>query len=300
MADEISVRPHVDDHVFGQWVLGFARPTGTSARVGLIAAVAINCAIVALGSRWFGIPALPGFDGSLLHQPAPLAAFATIAILLLIATLLGTIVAGAVRFEAGLFAATFSLVAVSLRCGTMQSVLLDAGGNESVYNGLILELLIFTALIALLWTLLWLLGRANLARGNPPAESGHVENTILDCFTAVITQAVATGVFMMFLCQSEAKNQSLASVGIASFLATLLAYKYASVRPSIWYWSGPLIVGLVGYILAAMGQDINLAIGSPAGTFAALARPLPVDYAGLGTAGAILGYWMMRKKGEGE
>ncbi len=262
----------------------------------MIAAIAVNCAIVAIGSRWFGIPALPGFDGSILHQPSPLAAFAAIAILLLIATLLGTIIAGAVRFEAGLFAATFSLAAISVRCGTMQSVLFEAGGNQSVYIGLTFELLIFTAFLALLWMLLWLLGRANLARGNPPAERDDSETTLLDRFTAVITQVVATGVCMMFLCQSESKNQCLASVGIASFLATLLAYKYAAVRPSIWYWSGPLIVGLVGYILAAMGQDLNLAIGSPAGTFAALARPLPIDYASVGPAGAILGYWMMRKK----
>jgi hypothetical protein len=101
---------------------------------------------------------------------------------------------------------------------------------------------------------------------------------------------------MMFLCQSEAKNQALASVGIASFLGTIIAYKYAPVRPSIWFWSGPLIIGLLGYILAAMGQDANLAIGSPIGTFASLARPLPIDYASVGPAGAILAYWMMRKK----
>ncbi len=295
MASEIPAHPHVDDHVFGHWVLGFAKPSGTSARVGLIVAVIINCAIFTIASRWFGLPALPGYDGSILHQPSPFAAFVTIAILLLIATLLGTIIAGAVRFEAGLFTAALSLVAISFRCGTMQSVLLETGGKESVYYSLIVELIIFALLLTLLWTLLWFLGRANVADHLPAAESTPAENTFLDCLTAVVTQIVATGVFMMFLCQSEAKNQSLASVGIASFLGTFVAYKYAPVRPSIWYWSGPLIVGLIGYILAAMGQDANLAIGSPLGTFAALARPLPIDYASVGTAGSILSYWMLRK-----
>jgi len=296
MANDISARPPIDDHVFGQWVLGFARPNGTSARVGLIAAVAINCAIITLGSRAFALPSLPGFDGSILHQPSPITAFATIAILLLVATLVGTIVAGAVRFEAGLFAALLSLVVISFRCGTMQSVLLEAGGNESVYISLTLELVIFAAIIFGLWMLLWLLGKANTASDIPPADFDRSENTPIDCLTGIVTQIVATGVFMMFLCQSEAKNQSLASVAIASFLATFIAYKYAPVRPSIWYWSGPLIVGLLGYILAAMGQDSNLAIGSPSGTFAALARPLPIDYASVGPAGAILAYWMLRKK----
>src|ERR1700689_4207187 len=105
MSSDLSPSPHVDDHVFGHWVFGFAKPSGTSARVGLIIAVIISCAIMTIGSGWLGLPALPGYDGSILHQPSPVAAFVTIAILLLIATLLGTIIAGAVRFEAGLFAA---------------------------------------------------------------------------------------------------------------------------------------------------------------------------------------------------
>jgi hypothetical protein len=295
MSTDLSPSPHVDDHVFGHWVLGFAKPSGTSARVGLIIAVIISCAIMTIGSGWLGLPALPGYDGSILRQPSPVAAFVTITILLLIATLFGTIIAGAVRFEAGLFAAALSLVTISFRCGTMQSVIFEAAGKQSVYNSLILELIIFAVLLSLLWVLLWILGRANVANQIPSTDPAPIENTSLDCLTAVITQIVATGVFMMFLCQSEAKNQSLASVAIASFLGTFIAYKYAPVRPSIWYWSGPLIVGLIGYILAAMGQDANLAIGSPAGTFAALARPLPIDYASVGPAGSILAYWMLRK-----
>jgi hypothetical protein len=178
----------------------------------------------------------------------------------------------------------------------MQSVLLEAGGNESVYIGLIVELLILAAFIAGLWALLWLLGRANLNRTNTTADLDIPAFSLVNSLTAAITQTVATAVFLMFLCQSEAKNQALASVGIASFLGALIAYKYAPGRPSFWYWSGPLIVGVIGYALAAMGQDTGLATGNPTGTFAALARPLPLDYASVGPAGAMLGYWMMRKK----
>ncbi|HEY1923473.1 MAG TPA: hypothetical protein VGG44_12045 [Tepidisphaeraceae bacterium] len=295
MASDSSPHPHIDDHVFGHWVLGFAKPSGTSARVGLIISVVIGCAIFTAGSRSFGLPALPGYDGSILHQPSPAAAFLTIAILMLVATLLGTIIAGAVRFEAGLFTAALSLATISFRCGTMQSVLFETGGKESVFISLAVELLIFAIILALLWSLLWFLGRANAANDLPPAHSASSENEFIDCFTAVVTQIIATGVVMMFLCQSEAKNQSLAAVAIASFMGTFIAYKYAPVRPSVWYWSGPLVIGLVGYILAAMGQDANLAIGSPVGTFAALARPLPIDYASVGPAGSILAYWMLRK-----
>jgi hypothetical protein len=64
----------------------------------------------------------------------------------------------------------------------------------------------------------------------------------------------------------------------------------------VWFWCGPFVVGLIGYIMAASGQDSSLAIGSPTGFFAALARPLPIDYASMGPAGAIIGYWTVHKR----
>jgi len=264
-----------------------------SDRIALAIAVGVSYLIFAAASKYFDLPILPGFDGSIICQPSPLAAFVIVAVALAVATLVGTVLAGAVRFEAGLFAAAFGLMAFSLRCGTMQSVLLESGGNESVFVRLAVEMLILGVFLAALWAMLLRLARA--AYG-PPSNPQEKRSGLLNNLTATIAQTISTGILMFILCQSEAKYQALASIGIASWLGSMIAYKYAPTRPSIWYWVGPLLVGLIGYILAAMGQDTNLNIGSPAGTFAALARPLPVDYASLGTAGAILGYWMMRKK----
>jgi hypothetical protein len=285
----------IDDCVFGNWAAGFGN---VAARTAIVLAVAVNCVIFVFGSRWFGMPDVVGYDGSLLNQPNPVTACLAIALLLLIGTLVGTVIAGAVRFEAGLLAAGCGLAAVSERCGTMQTVILESGANDSIYMAMVLHLLILAVFLLGLWALLWGLGRMNwvvctqgTAEELDPSDSAPVSR-----ITALAAQVVTTGIFMMFLCQSETKNQALASVGIASFLGAVISYKYSPVRPSIWYWSGPLIVGVIGYTLAATGQDANLAIGSPTGTFAALARPLPIDYASLGPAGAILGYWTMRKK----
>jgi hypothetical protein len=279
---------HADDGAFGRWVLGFAAPRGNAARAGLLVAAGINCAIFAVGARWFGLPELPGFDGSLIHQPSAFVAFLTVAVLLAITTLIGTVVAGAVRFEAGLFAAAFGLMMISMRCGTMQSVLLESGGTASVYGGLSLELVILGIFLIAIWTLLW---RVVVA-----GEKAESHTDYMNGFTATIAQVVGTGAAVLFLCPTEVKDQVLAGVGIAAFFGSMVAYKFAPARPSIWYWTGPLVVGLIGYIVAAMGQDSGLEIGSPAGALAALARPLPIDYASVGTAGAMLGYWMMRKK----
>ncbi|MGD0141417.1 MAG: hypothetical protein ABSD28_21365 [Tepidisphaeraceae bacterium] len=284
---------YLDDRTFGQRVLGIWTPSVMGARIALAVAVGVSCLIFAAASRYFELPILPGYDGSILCQPSPVSAFAVVAVALAVATLVGTVLAGAVRFEAGLFAAAFGLMAFSLRCGTMQSVLLEAGGNEAVFVRLAVELLILGIFLGGMWALLLRLARA--AHGRPSTPQLN-RSGLLNNLTATVAQTISTGIFMFLLCQSEAKYQALAAIGIASWLGSMIAYKYAPTRPSIWYWTGPLLVGLIGYMLAAMGQDTNLNIGSPAGTFAAFARPLPVDYASLGTAGAILGYWMMRSR----
>ena len=291
MADVPSL--YLDDQSFGRRVLGFWRPDGPSAWIALAIAAAVACLIFALASEFFQLPVLPGYDGSIICQPSPVSAFVVVAVALVVATLAGTALAGAVMFEAGLLAAASGLMALSLRCGNMQSVLFEAGGNQTVFVLLAVELVIFSIFLGAMWRMVWRIGRA--VHGRPSVPSAKVSG-LLNNLTAAITQIIATGTIMFFLCQSEAKYQALVSVGLASWLGAMIAYKFAPVRPSIWYWTGPLLVGLIGYVLAAMGQDSNLDIGSPAGTFAALARPLPLDYASLGPAGAILGYWMMRKK----
>jgi hypothetical protein len=293
---------HIDEGVFGKCVIGIWRPNGLSARIALAVACAANCAIFWHGSRWFAVPMFPKLDGSLFLQASPATAIGVVAVLLAVTTLVGTILAGAVRFEAGLFAAALGLAVVSLRSGTMQSVLFEAGGNSAVYVILAAELAGLLVLMCAMWTLLWLLGRARLVRppvskdaSDVPAE--HVDDLApISNVGATLTQVVATAILIMFFCQTEMKDQVLTSVAVASLGGTFVSYMCFPTRPSVWYWVGPVLVGLIGYGLAASGQDAQLGIGMPVGFFAALARPLPLDYASVGTAGAILGYWLARRK----
>lgn len=269
-------------------VLGYWGSAGISARTAMTVATGAACLIFVLGSRQFGLPILPGFDGSILAQPAPLVALFLIAVMLAASALVGTIIARAVHFEAGLFSAAFGLIVLSLRCGTIQSVLFESNGSQTVYLRLILELLILGAFLVGIWFL--------LCRFDSSAKTAPGDSNILHNLTAATAQTAVTAILIMVLCQSESKNQCLASVGIASVFGSMLAYKYAPTGPSFWYWIGPLLAGIIGYALASLGQDANLTIGLPTGTFAALARPLPLDYASVGVAGAILGYWTMTNK----
>jgi hypothetical protein len=86
---------------------------------------------------------------------------------------------------------------------------------------------------------------------------------------------------------------------IGSFAGAFFPYWNRGAYPSAWYLAAPMVVGMVGYLLAfALVRATDLAIGRPGnsgGVLAALARPLPLDYASVGTAGALAGYWIRRK-----
>ena len=289
---------NIDESVFGGGILG--RPKGAAAQAIVVLAVIAACGIFGLAARWFQLPELPHFDGSVLLGSSPIAVLLIVVVLLLITMLVGTVIAGCVRFEAGLFAACVGLMVLSLRGGTIQSVLFEAGTGPHVFVVLAIELVILSSIIALMWLILWRIGRARLDATiidqSPPQDApagGAVAGV-----SAMITQAIATALIMMLLCQSQAKYQTLASVLVSSMIGAMIAYGVFPARPSVWFWSGALLVGLVGYLLAAAGQDTGLVIGAPDGLFAPLARPLPLDYASLGTAGAILGYWSIRNKHE--
>ena len=291
---------NIDEGTFGERILGVFLPWGTRGRIAIALAMGVACLIFGAGSQWLAIPQFPGFDGSLLRQPSPAMAVTAVAILLLLTTIVGTVLAGAVRFEAGLAAAATGLAVISLRSGTIRSVLFDANGEAGVYITLIGETIILGIILVCLWLGLWMWGRAGgVGALNEPTgpEDPSASAALTARICALATHILATALILCLLCQSEAKNQALASVGLASLAGTLLGYSCFACRPSIWFWISPLLVGIFGYAVAAFGQDGSLATASPQGFFAGLARPLPLDYASMGPAGAMIGYWMMHKHG---
>jgi hypothetical protein len=134
----------------------------------------------------------------------------------------------------------------------------------------------------------------------PPKLKGSIKTrrdgpSLLGKLQGVLTQVALIGLIVLVLTATADKAQVLASVLIASVIGTGLAehyFKGEKVAP--WLWAGPFIVGALGYLLTWMTGDAAVATetGRLTGTFAPLARPLPLDYASFGTAGALLGYWM--------
>jgi hypothetical protein len=244
------------------------------------------------GGQWLHIPAEPGFQASLLQQPNwPLAIGATY-VMVAAAVVIGTLIGGRFWFFAGLFSATIGLMALSARGGPMRFVLFDAaahGAAQRVFLRLFVEQCLLFFPIALIWTYLWRHYQAAIPVVEP-AEGG--EEPAPSTALAVLAQLAIMGAALLLLAPTDAKKQVLVAVFLAGFVGTSLGdYLFPHRKAAAWYWVGPLVVGAVGYLLAHSNAT-PWTNGNPAGSFAALARPLPLDYASAGCAGTLLGYWL--------
>jgi hypothetical protein len=247
-------------------------------------------------SRWAGIPPLRGMDVSLLAMPNPILVVAIVAVAVVLATLAGRLIVGdlligtEIQIEGGLVAALLGTVALCRRGGPLRYVLFQMDDHPSVYLMLAGELLLLFAIAGVAW--LALLGFESLFRKGDESQppSGEPDG-ISTGLMATGTHALVMAACMVFLAASDAEQQTLAAALISSLLASMAAHVAFPVRSPFWFWISPLIVGVVGYTIAFF-NPIGLPIGFPDGPLAGLARVAPLDYAGAGAAGAIMGFWI--------
>ena len=269
-------------------------------RLLLLTAMAVSCTLFWLSGRTFGIPEHVGYEDSLALQPSALLDMLVTGLVLLACTALSTAIVGTVRFEAGLFAGAVGLTALSVRGGPVRYVLQEAGAPR-IFLAMALELVVLYGFLGLAWLGLWRLHRAGRLAGDETHDGlKDREHPLNDRLYALGTQVGAMLLLMLFFTRTDEKKQVLWAVFLSSYLATLLAYAMSPVRPSAWYWCGPLVVGAFGYVAAylkwrGMDDAVHWRAGIGEGFWAPLGRPLPLDYASLGTAGALLGYWMSRR-----
>lgn len=250
--------------------------------------------------RALSIPSETGFEASLLQQPHWQLDLLATYVLFAVCIVLGTIIAGWSWFFAGLFAASIGLVAFSARGGAMKYVLFHAtsvGSPKHVYLVLAAEQCLLLLPVAIAWVVLH--RRYELAlssREKVPAETTQATASAMPL--ALLTQIVAMGFIVLLFVPTDAKKQVLIGLFIAGFVASALAeHLFPDRKAARLLWVGPLVVGLIGYLIAySSGADFT--IGSAQGAFAALARPLPLDYASAGVAGALLGYWVGAERPE--
>jgi hypothetical protein len=252
---------------------------------------------------WSGkLLGIPADDTASLLQASG-SSLGVVLILLVGCTALASTIAGTARPDAGLFCAAFGLAALSLRDGSIRTTLQSAS-SPGILAMLAVELCLLYVGIGACWAMV----RFSQARGLLKSDierdglEDQEESTLVQKLSASAAQAGIMLVLMWLLAQYDAKVQVLAAVAISAWLGTVLSHYFLHpARPSAWFLAGPLVVGLVGYLAtyaSAAGDAGNPAGWRTAnlqGAFAAMARPLPLDYASVGVAGTILGYWMSRR-----
>jgi hypothetical protein len=244
------------------------------------------------GGSWLGIPPVLRFDGSLLAQPHWALAIVATYIMLLIAAAIGTVVAGWSWFFAGLFTAAIGLVTFSVRCGTLHYVLFNAAltaDSKGIFLRLLGEQCLLFIPIVALWFFFW---RRYESQIPTPEPQNDRSSDFFMTIGAIIAQTVLMGILVLLLAPTDVKKQVVVSVFVAGLLGSMLGeYLFPNRHAGQWYWVGPLLVGMIGYAMACLNVTA-WTIGDANGALANLAHPLPLDYAGAGIAGALLGYWI--------
>lgn len=263
-------------------------------RFALFAAVVVGWIVFSFTGRAFSLPPTSLSTISLLQQDSPMTSLLTVLVAMVVSALAGTALAGWVRPQAGLFAATMGMAVLSLRGGRLRETLLVAQGPRA-YQQLLIELFCLIAMLIFVDRMIALMRPSKLLVNEELADGFTTPATGLAArLTALLAAVGIMAVLMLILCQTDEKAQALASVGIAGFLASLAGHQLSPVRPVWWFLAAPLLVGCTGYALAFLGQYPGWEIGQNRGLFAALSRPLPLDYVSLGVASSLAGYWFSR------
>lgn len=257
------------------------------------------------GGVLLGVPSQMHEEGSLLQQSGTgrsLIALVGVAVLFSGCAMLADAVLRRRWFLAGLAAPCAGLTAWSDRGGPMHEVLFYAE-SRGIFVRMALELVLMSAIVALFWNFFWLRGADRLDAKTEvviprSAKSQRKSEEKPSLAMALLAQCIVMAAIELLLVQTDVKKQVLASVFIAGLAGTSVAESYfADRRTARWYWVGPIVVGVIGYLAIMFTiqkwSDGNRLIDDL--TFAALARPLPLDYASAGMFGALMGYWMSQR-----
>jgi len=241
--------------------------------------------LVGHGAR---IPYYPGFESALCTMPSPAGRTVIVLVTLIVATAIGTLIAGRVRLEVGLFAAAVGLCSLSTRAGRMQYVWMheEMGG---LARRLAIELALLGTTFLGLWAGLSFLNCRKKLNAHLPeistSEAPSHRNS--DAFTAFAVHLIVTGLLTALLLASDSKKQAIVGIALASCIGAITASLTApNARIGYWLLAPPFLIGIAGYLIASNPSATD------GGFFAHLLRASPLDYAGAGTAGAIFGRWL--------
>ena len=253
-------------------------------------AVACCISMAWFGSRAAGIPWYESFQMSLFQQPSAAWTLGVIAVLAILGAIVGQLIAGGIREEAGFVAALLGLLGISMRGGTIQSVY-QAANSPAIFRQLALEVALYALLAAVLWLALRFVtdspsAPAFLRRPPPPKNP-----PLAIAAASILCQTVACLLLLYILGRADSKGQAIGSVALASLASTLALRLLFPLPNAAIYWPAPLLAAALGYLVNTLDPS-GLETANLSGHFARLAQALPLDHLAAGPAAAIIGYWL--------
>jgi hypothetical protein len=226
-----------------------------------------------------------------------LTVFISLAATFALSLLIGTLLLGRIRFDAGLVCACVGLGALSFVCGDIRSVIQSADMPEkSLFFRLAIETALLIFIIASARMALGLFKKTGSIRDSDeatPDPDSLPKNLQGNNLPAFAIQLLATFLALMFFIPSDEKLQALIGVAAASFIGVIVAQSFFETSNTALHWLVPLLLALFGYVAFA-AHPLGAETANLTGTLAPLARPTPLDYAGAGPVGAIVGHWICR------
>jgi hypothetical protein len=256
----------------------------------LIAAAVGSVALFQFLARLLRWPIFPGYSASLLASANLGAGLIALAIGLLATLIVGMLLLGWLRAEAGLFVAAIGLAALANRGGTV-GALLRWSQRPQLYLTFVGETVMLLAAMGLAWEVTSLFARRGWLAKSAEDPDTDLHPSLVRCVLASLAQAIVTALLVHVLAQNDSLKQSLAAVAVASLIGAIVAHQLLPLPTSAPFWVGPFLVGIGGYGWAHVSPG-HWQIGLPPNPLACVP---PLGYASLGTAGAIFGYWMSRK-----
>ncbi len=248
-----------------------------------------------------------------------LAIWPALLVLTVVSAAVGSAIAGPRLPEAGMFAGAVGLAGLALHGGSMEMLLayvagVEGSGRRSLMFAMAIDSVLWAALPALAWLVVlmvsrWLWGApvAQPAVKRAAKDDAAKGRSLLDMMgSGTLALAVTSVVALFFIWMTVARTpvatiargQVIASVFFGLYLGAMAARYFTGLDHARYYMAAPLVVAIVGYLLGYLQAGMGWASG-PLAAYAqlattaphALARPLPIEYIGVGLAGVIAGFW---------
>jgi len=278
-----------------------AAPLGLIEKTRIVAAVGAAALLLYTAGWMVAEPTDPSLAVTFVRSgravPAVLSLWLVLALLSVVAGIIGTVIAGRRLPEAGVFAAAIGLAALSLHGGSMEVMLANEGATTTAARQTFMEYMALDCLlwsvilaatwIAVTWAYRWVWAndmtpalanpaagveaptaspKTRSAPGREPASSASPLVPRAGWTALIITGVVGLFVVWLTVARTPVANihrgQTIAAVAGGLYLGALAARYFTGIAEVRWYVLAVPLVGLVAFLVGYLSSDMSWAQGT--------------------------------------